>query len=195
MPNPPLPRDPEKVQLTLTVHGQAQARELEAAWREIVTGEQLPRSAALESDLEAIQERARIGLERIERAIREHPTAGQTGRLVQFLAAIYNGYDYAFDLTELRTLDTRLANACLDYLNYDRLGKTEVHKHLSDGERELHQWIRDYRVRPRLTLDDRHAEAFAELMEQIDRAPNELLREAVDLLLDKHRPNSTAAKR
>lgn len=195
MPNSHLPPEPEKIEITLTVHSQAQLRELEAAWREVVTGEQLPRSATLEGDLEAIQERARIGLQTIERAIREHPTAGQTGRLVQFLAAIYNGYDYAFDLTDLRTLDTALANACLDYLNYDRLGKTEVHKHLSDGERELHQWIHDYGVRPRLTLDDRHAEAFAELMEQTDRAPNELLREAVDLLLDQHRGSTAAAKR
>lgn len=106
MPNPPLPPEPEKIQLTLTVHNQAQAHELDAAWREIVIGEKLPRSMTLESDLEAIQERARVGLETIERAIRQHPTSGQAGRLVRFLAAIYNGYDYAFDLTDLRTLDT-----------------------------------------------------------------------------------------
>lgn len=181
-----LPLEPEKVQMTLTVHSQAQACELEAAWREIVTGEELPRSATLENDLEAIQERARIGLEVIERAIREHPTTDQAGRLVRFLAAIYNGYDFSFDLTELRALDTELANACVDYLNYDRLSKREVHHHLSGGDRELQRWIDDYRVEPRLTLDDRRAEAFAELMEQTHRHPNELVREAVDLLLDKH---------
>jgi hypothetical protein len=56
----------------------------------------------------------------IETAIRQNPTTGQAGRLVRFLAGVYNGQDYPFDLTDLRALDTRLANACLDYLNYDR---------------------------------------------------------------------------
>ena len=65
---------------------------------------------------------------------------------------------------------------------------------LAGGDRELQRWIRDYRVEPRLVLDEEHAEAFAKFMEQTDRAPNELLREAVNLLLDKHR-NSAAPKR
>lgn len=51
----------------------------------------------------------------------------QTTRLVLFLAGVYNGSDYPFDLTWLRMLDTKLANACLDYLNFDRLGVNEVH--------------------------------------------------------------------
>ena len=51
-----------------------------------------------------------------------HPTTGQGGWLVRFLAGLYHGAEYPFDLSELRGLDTRLANACLDYLNYDRLG-------------------------------------------------------------------------
>jgi len=68
---------------------------------------------------------------------------------VRFLAALYNGYEYAFDLIDLRALDTRLANACLDYLNYDRLGKQEVHHHLVGGERELHHWIEPYGIQPR----------------------------------------------
>lgn len=42
-----------------------------------------------------------------------------------------------------RALDTNLANACLDYLNYDRLGKQEVHHHLAGGEQELHEWMRE----------------------------------------------------
>ena len=57
--------------------------------------------------------------------------------MVCFLAGVYNGTDYPFDLTELRGLDTELANACLDYLNYDRLGEREVHKLLAHGDRDL----------------------------------------------------------
>ncbi|HEX4025478.1 MAG TPA: hypothetical protein VHX52_12385 [Steroidobacteraceae bacterium] len=180
--------------LTLEVANEAQAQELRHAWQEIVTGQKLPRTEALEHGTEAVMERARVGLQTIERAIREHPTTGQAGRLVRFLAAIYSGYDFSFDLTELRALDTELANACLDYLNYDRLAKREVHHHLAEGARELQQWIDDYRIEPRLTLDDEHAQAFAKLLTQTHRHPNELLREAMDLLFDSHRRKSAGAK-
>ena len=59
-------------------------------------------------------------------------------------------------------IDTELANACLDYLNYDRLGKREVHHHLSGGDRELHQWLKDYGIEPALRLGERQEKAFAE---------------------------------
>jgi hypothetical protein len=89
----------------------------------------------------------------IETAIGNNPTSGQAGRLVRFLAGLYNGSDYPFDLTDLRVLDTRLANACLDYLNYDRLGKREVHRHLTGGDRRLHQWLEDYGIKSRRDHD------------------------------------------
>lgn len=185
--------EPQQIELTFTVRNQAQALELDAAWRAIIHGQKMEYARALETGLEQVMERARPALEVIESAIRENPTTGQAGRLVRFLAAIYNGYDYDFDLTDLRALDTRLANACLDYLNYDRLGKQEVHKHLSGGDRELQRWIRDYRLAPRLTLDDRQTQAFAELVERADRSPNELLREAIADLLDKYSRKAAAA--
>jgi hypothetical protein len=60
------------------------------------------------------------------------------------LLCVYNGHDYPFDLNDLRAaLGTRLAKACLDYLNYDRLGIKEVRRHLSGGDRELHDWAVD----------------------------------------------------
>jgi hypothetical protein len=184
----------KKIALTLEVHNEAESRELREAWEEIVTRKKLARAEALEHGIEAVMERARAALTTIETAIRENPTTGQAGRLVRFLAAVFNGYDYAFDLTELRALDGELANACLDYLNYDRLAKREVHHHLSGGDRELQRWIREYRVEPRLTLNEKHVEAFSQLMERTDRAPKDLLREAIDLLLDKYPPKALGAK-
>jgi hypothetical protein len=178
---------PKKISVTLQVTNEVEARELNEAWQEIVTGKKLSRTEAHEHGMEAVMEGARGALERIETAIREHPTTGQAGRLVRFLAGVYNGSDYPFDLTELRGVDTELANACLDYLNYDRLAKREVHHHLSGGDRVLHQWIKDYRIEPALRLDARHAEAFAKLEQQSGHNRDELLREAVDLLLDKYR--------
>ena len=120
-------------------------------------------------------------------ALEAHPGTGQAGRLVRFLAGLYNGEEYPFDLTELRALDTELANACLDYLNYDRLGKREVHKHLQNGDRDLHRWMKRYRLEPALRLGERQEKAFADLPEKTGRARDELLDEAVDDLLDKHR--------
>jgi len=69
-------------------------------------------------------------------------------RLVRFLAGLYNGQDYPFDLSELRGLDTKLANACLIISIFDRLGIAEVHKNLANGERDLHRWLEDYHIEP-----------------------------------------------
>jgi hypothetical protein len=181
------PPSPQPIQLTLSVSTEAQARELEAAWREIASGNALPRTEALETDQDVIMERARTALRIIEKAIGETPLSGQAHRLVRFLAAIYNGYDYAFDLAEFRALDTELANACLNYLNYDRLAKQEVHRHLTGGDRQLQAWIQDSAVAPRLILNDEQFEPFMQLVERSGRSPNDLLREAMEALLDESR--------
>ena len=141
--------EPPQISVKMTVRNEAQARELDMAWREIISGERLARTEALEHDIQSIMEQAREALLTIETAIGENPTSGQADRLIRFIAGVYNGYDYPFDLTELRGLDTQLANACLDYLNYDRLGKREVHRHLTGGEQRLHQWLEDYGIKPR----------------------------------------------
>src|SRR5271165_2301003 len=134
-----------------TIHVEAdipisQRDEFDRAMREIVAGER-PRMDALERDLAQIKTRAMAALQDIEKAINDHPTTGQAKRLVRFLAGVYNGSDYPFDLTELRGLDTKLANACLDYLNFDRLGISEVHKHLANGDRDLHRWLEEYEIK------------------------------------------------
>jgi hypothetical protein len=138
----------QDLSLTMTVHSQAQANELSAAWREIITDQKLTRLSELEHDTQAIMDRAQEALTIIETAINQNPTSGQARRLVAFIAGLYNGQDYPFDLTDLRVLDTRLANACLHYLNYDRLGKREVHRHLAGGDRQLHQWLEQCGIKP-----------------------------------------------
>ena len=125
------------VHVRLTVH-EGQRDELEQAWLEIVAGKR-PQMDALNHEIAVIT----------ERAIRRNPTTGQSRRSVWFLAAVYSGSEFPFDMTELRALDCGLANACLDYLNYDRLGQREVHRHLSNGDVERQQWIEDYNLRPR----------------------------------------------
>jgi hypothetical protein len=135
-----------------TVHVEAdipvsQRDEFERAIIDIVAGAR-PRMDALDRDLAAIKTRSMEALQQIEKSINDHPTTGQAKRLVRFLAGVYNGQDYPFDLSELRGLDTKLANACLDYLNYDRLGIKEVHKHLANGDADLHRWLEECGIQP-----------------------------------------------
>lgn len=135
---------PERPQM---IHVQAeipedQRAEFHQAMMEITSGRR-PRLQALEHQEELIKARALDALKLIEAAISQSPTAGQSRRLLHFLAGLYNGQDYPFDLTMLRSLDEDLCNACLDYLNYDRLGHVEVHQHLQGGETRLHRWLRD----------------------------------------------------
>jgi hypothetical protein len=135
-----------------TVHVEAeipisQRYEFERAIVEMIAGER-SRMDALDRDLAATKTRAMAALQNIEEAINEHLTTGQAKRLVRFIAGLYNGQGYPFDLTELRGLDTELANACLDYLNNDRLGIKEVHKHLANGERDLYRLLEDYGIEP-----------------------------------------------
>lgn len=125
----------------------SQRDEFERAMIGIVAAER-PRMKALERAGNAIEQRTLATLKVIDSAINDHPTMGGARRLVRFLAGVYNGPDYPFDLTELRGLDTRFANACLDYLNYDRLGLREVHKRLANGARDLHRWIEDCDIKP-----------------------------------------------
>ena len=128
----------------------SQRDEFERAMIQIAAGDR-PRMDALDRDLAAITSRAMVGLQAIEAAINAHPTTGGARRLVCFLAGVYNGSDYPFNLSELRGLNAELANACLDYLNYDRLGKTEVHKHLANADRDLHRWLEEYGIEPART--------------------------------------------
>jgi hypothetical protein len=113
-----------------------------------ITSGRRPRLEALERQEELIKARALEGLRRIEKAVSQNPTTGQSRRLLHFLAGLYNGQDYPFDLTMLRSLDEELCNACLDYLNYDRLGHHEVHIHLAGGDTALHQWLNEAGIQP-----------------------------------------------
>jgi hypothetical protein len=179
--------EPKRIQVTFDVATQSQAAELSAAWREIVSGKRTRLNTAAE-DINEIMERARTGLQRIVKAIEEHPGTGQARRLVRFLAGVYNGTDFPFDLTDLRVLDTELANACIDYLNYDRLAKAEVHTHLPDGGRQMQWFIAQHRIRPQVHLSghDEHESRLFAAAERLDREADALLKEALEDLLSRY---------
>ena len=133
------------VQITLP---ESMRNELLLAAQEIFYG-RLERTQHLEKDRENIRDAAMRGLTMLAETLERHKGTGQTARIAQFLGAIYNGHEYSFDLIDLRALDTELANACLAYLNYDRLGIDEVHSHLKGGGDQLNRWLAESGVRPK----------------------------------------------
>jgi hypothetical protein len=175
---------PKRIQVTFDVATDSQAAELNAAWQEIVAGQRTRLNTAAE-DVNEIMERARTGLQRIVKSVEEHPGTGQARRLVRFLAGVYNGNDAPFDLTDLRALDTELANACIDYFNYDRLAKAEVHTHLPGGGKQMQSILRSAGVQPRphFSSSGEHESRLIALADRLDRAADALLKEALEDLL------------
>jgi hypothetical protein len=171
---------PKRIQVKFDVATDSQAAE-------IVAGQRTRPNTAAE-DLNEIMERAMAGLQKIVKAIEENPGTGQTGRLTRFLAGVYNGSDFPFDLMDLRVLDAELANACVDYLNYDRLAKAEVHTHLPDGGRQMQWFIAQHRIRPQLHLSghEEHESRLFALAERLDREADALFKEALEDLLSRY---------
>ncbi|KWU19266.1 MULTISPECIES: hypothetical protein [Burkholderiaceae] len=70
--------------------------------------------------------------------------AGQAGVIARFLAGLYNGADFPFDLTELRGLDDDLFEHCLAVLRLDHRPAVEVHNYFPGGavrwQTMINQW-------------------------------------------------------
>lgn len=95
--------------------------------RDQVIADMRARLASYETAKTAARERAIPALRVIVSAIRRNPGTGQVQRLTAFLGGLYNGPRFPFDMTDLRALDTELADACMDVLNYDRYSHAEIH--------------------------------------------------------------------
>ncbi len=98
---------------------------------------------SFESNRAAARERALPALRTIAAAIRRNPGSGQGRRLTAFLGGLFHGERFPFDLTDLRALDTALADACLAVLNYDRYRQSEVHRWGVFDADELNRWLVD----------------------------------------------------
>jgi hypothetical protein len=58
---------------------------------------------------------------------------GQARIIARFLACLYNGYDFKFDLTDFRALDHELFVHCLNVLVMDQRCEKEVHEYFENG--------------------------------------------------------------
>jgi hypothetical protein len=87
-------------------------------------------------------------LHRLLDRVKQHWHTGQSRRIVAFLAGLYNGQDYPFDLTDLRAVDRDIAEDCLALLALDTRGVQEVHRYIDNGGAVWEAMIEDYGLKP-----------------------------------------------
>ena len=63
--------------------------------------------------------------------------SGQVGRVSRFLAGVYDGQAFPFDLFELRALDVGISDDMLLCLDALRWAKHDLHKLVPDGARRF----------------------------------------------------------
>jgi hypothetical protein len=68
--------------------------------------------------------------------------SGQAAVIARFLASLYNGKDFPFDMTELRDLDEDLLEHCLAVLRLDSRHSIEIHRYFPDGEARWQAMVR-----------------------------------------------------
>ena len=77
---------------------------------------------------------------------------GQCRVIARFLAGLYNGQDFPFDLTDLRLLDDKLFEDCMVVLRMDaRLTRREVHQYFDRGSQKWEDFIGNWRMRESIT--------------------------------------------
>ena len=67
-------------------------------------------------------------------ALAEQRDSGQIVRVVQFIAATYNGQAFTFDLFDLRALDVDISGDMLCCLDALRWGRADLHTLIPDGD-------------------------------------------------------------
>ena len=66
---------------------------------------------------------------------------GQARIIAHFLACLYNGYDFKFDLTDFRALDVDLFEHCINVLLMDKFTRKEVQTYFDNGGKRWENMI------------------------------------------------------
>jgi hypothetical protein len=74
-------------------------------------------------------------------ALAEQRNSGQIVRVVQFIAATYNGQAFAFDLFELRALDIEISDDMLHCLDALRWARADLYTLVPDGDARVRSVI------------------------------------------------------
>jgi hypothetical protein len=110
--------------------------------------------SAFAQEIERIRRQATIDRAAGEPALRrlvelcESRTSGQVRRIAGFLAALFNGEDYPYDLTSLRSLDLDLQLDCLRVLKMDMNPEKEVHCYFINGNQRFNALFSKFGIAP-----------------------------------------------
>jgi len=73
--------------------------------------------------------------------------SGQIPRIARFIAAIYNGQAFPFDLFELRAVDVAISDDMLCCLDALRWGRADLHTLIPDGDARVRAVIERWGLR------------------------------------------------
>lgn len=73
-------------------------------------------------------------------------SSGQCGIVARFLAGLYNGTDFPFNLNELRGLDSDLFEHCVSVLRLDNFPTVEIDGYVPDGSKVFQKMLEDWEL-------------------------------------------------
>ena len=126
----------QRLQITVEVPAERRSA-FERMYLDFMTGESphTREARALKTRARDVQERGVESLQALYEIAQAH--SGQCRYVARFLAGLYNGVRFPFDLTDLRALDEAIFEHCLAVLRMDARPAKEVHEYFPDGG---HKW-------------------------------------------------------
>lgn len=80
-------------------------------------------------------------------SLAEHHDSGQIRRVAGFIASVYNGQAFPFDLYELRAVDVEISDDMLRCLDALRWARADLHTLVPDGDARVQAVIRHWGLR------------------------------------------------
>lgn len=87
-------------------------------------------------------------------------TGNQCEVVARFLAGLYNGQDFPFDLSDLRVLDADVFEHCMAVLRVAQRADVEIHEYIPDGSNVFCTILRDWNLIKRAASPPPPAEGF-----------------------------------
>lgn len=145
-----LPAVPQVLKITVDVPVEKQT-EFNRLWAQILCDEDAPINQQIRAEdakREDVMEQGKAALFRLYEVAQGD--TGQCRTIVRFLAGLYNGSAYPFDLTDLRTIDHALFEDSMAVLRMDaRHCAQEVHNYFDNGDSRWQKMISDWHLKDR----------------------------------------------
>lgn len=145
-----LPKPLRVVKITVDVPVEKQ-EQFHRLWEQILSNEDAPMNHQIRAEhakREEVMTEGKAALVRLYEVAQGD--TGQCRIIVRFLAGLYNGSAYPFDLTDLRSIDDALFEDCMSVLRMDaRHCVQEVHNYFDDGNRRWKKMISDWHLKDR----------------------------------------------